>query len=573
MNTQAPPALLEEMLRYSKTLDPLPVDSIAELTRLQTLDVSSYSEADVRAEIIDPVLKILGYQKQTPFSAMREKNLKILDKDVYIDYSMIVLEENFWIIEAKRVKRKELKFIDTEVVQALQYAGHPDINAALLVLCDGRLFEVYDREESLVTPVARVEVSRLVQEFDLLRAYLAPWQAWFFQKRRVLRLMDKVLGREMNMNRLEEFRSDVNRRLIDKRIVVLQNYQKMSHWEAGSQRATAYFKAADTRELVDLHFFLGHSIDEMQTISSTLVERAEPSDFHIFYPIFPDQPRDTNDHYWANALHFLLTFEASGKDASWLPSFLGPMSGGKRISDAAKKLISLCLSTFDEDPARKLMLQYSAAVRRLAKIIMATMPGGLAGGQTMHLFVRRTVDELDIAQFLSSPEGHNLRQLDAIQARQTAKFRQDCEDDRDNFLEPVAKQKLKEIWQAERVLLGDGSAYSAAKIAANLGEIRSTEHSWVVYDSLGHDCLCSIGLFPKWVDFVLSEHRDSIERLARHGSWKARELLGLQVDVQVEPLTMKECALRFFEGDLTLCSALIDGYGFSSIAQNSQASP
>lgn len=572
MNTQAPPALQEEMLRYSKTLDPLPADSIAELARLQTLDVSSYSEADVRAEIIDPVLKILGYQKQTPFSAKREKNLKILDKDVYIDYSMIVLEENFWIIEAKRVKRKDLKFIDTEVVQALQYASHPDINAALLVLCDGRLFEIYDREESLVTPVARVEVSRLVEDFDMLRAYLAPWQAWFFQKRRVLRLMDKVLSREMNMKRLEEFRYDVNRRLIDKRMVVVQNFRKMSNWEAESQNSTAYLKAADTRELVDLHFFLGHSIGDIGTISSTLVERARPGAFEILYAIFPDQPRDTNDHYWANALHFLLSLEASAKDVSWFPSFLGQMHGGK-ATEAAKRLIELCLSTFDNDPARKLVLQYSAAVRRVAKIMMITFPGGLAGGKAMHHFVRGTVAELDIAQFLSSPEGHSLRQLDTMQMRQTARFIQDCQDDHENFVEAVARQKLKEIWQAERALLGDGSDYRAADLAANLGEVRPTKHAWVVYDSLGHDCLCSIGLFPKWVEFVLKEHRGSIERLARHGSWKARELLGLQVDDRVGSLTMKECAERFFEGDLPLCRALVDGYGFSPIVQSSQDSP
>ena len=79
---------------------------------------------------------------------------------------MLLCEENFWVIEAKRVKRKKLKFIDKEVLQALQYAAHPDINAALLVLCDGRLFEVYDRDESLATPVARVEVKNLLAEFD-----------------------------------------------------------------------------------------------------------------------------------------------------------------------------------------------------------------------------------------------------------------------------------------------------------------------------------------------------------------------------------------------------------------------
>ncbi|MDP9962987.1 hypothetical protein J2W37_000693 [Variovorax paradoxus] len=560
---QPTPALLEEMLRHSKSLQPLPAEAIAELTRLQTLDVSSYAEMDVRAEIIDPVLKILGYQKQTQFSVDREKNLKILDKDVFIDYSVMLFEENFWIIEAKRVKRKKLKFIDTEVVQALQYAAHPDINAALLVLCDGRLFEVYDREESLVTPVARVEVKRLVEDFDLLRAFLAPWQAWFFQKRRLLRLMDKVLDREMNLQRLEEFRYDVNRRLIEKRTVVLQNFQTLSNWEADSQRATSHLRAAETRELVDLQFFLGHSIGNMNTISSTLVERAKLGAFEILHAVFPDRPRDTNDHYWANALHFLLSFEASGTTASWLPSFLGPMREETKASDAVKRLITFCLTTFDGDAPRKLILQYSASVRRVAKLMMINIPGGLAGGKAMHLFVRRTVDELDVAQFLSSPEGHNLRQLGAIQYRQTARFCQDCEDDRENFREALARQKLKELWEAERLLLGNGAAYRAANAAASLGEIGPTEPAWVIYDSLGHDSLCAIGLFPKWVEYAMTEHRESIERLARHGSWKARELLGLQMTDPQEQLSLAECAARFFDGDVALCRSLVEGYGFA----------
>jgi hypothetical protein len=38
-------------------------------------------------------------------------------------------------------------------------------------------------------------------------------QVWFFQKRRIVRLLDKVLDKEFNMNRVEEFSALVERRL------------------------------------------------------------------------------------------------------------------------------------------------------------------------------------------------------------------------------------------------------------------------------------------------------------------------------------------------------------------------
>jgi hypothetical protein len=566
---QALPATFDEVMRYTKSLPPLAAEAIADLAKLAKLDVSKYSEADVRAEIIDPVLKVLGYQKETDFSVKREKHLKILGRDVYIDYSVMLFEENFWIIEAKKVKRKKLRFIEKEVLQALQYASHPEINAALLVLCDGRLFEIYDREESLNEPVARVEVKKLAEDFNILRAFLSPWQAWFFQKRRVLRLIDKVLDHEINMQRLEEFKYDVNRRLIDKRAVVMRNCQNLSDWKDDHQKSIERLKAADTRELVDLHFFLGHSSGEMEVISQELVKRAKPGAFEIFYSIFPDEPRDANDKYWMSALHFLLSLESSGKEISWLPAFLRLTSGKDNLSEATKNLIAYCLKTFNGDMPRKCILQYSACIRRITKILMLRFPGMQDAGKLRHLIVRRTVGELDIVQFLSSPEGHNLRMLDEAQYHATARFCQDCTDERENFKFDLAKKKLKDLWREEQQLLGDGKEYRLALKAENLGEILPTEASWVVYDSLGHACLCVIAHYPKWVDFVMEHHRTDVERIARHGSWQAREFLGIDINVNTSypSISLIECTTHFFDGDLQLCHSLIKGYGYERSIQ------
>jgi hypothetical protein len=108
------------------------------------------------------------------------------------------MAENFWLIEAKRPSPGRTKFGYADLAQAVEYAIHPDINAALVALCDGSLTEVFDREVSLTEPVLRVEQRDLVRDFDKLRVLLEPIQAWFFQKRRVVRLIDKVFDKEFN---------------------------------------------------------------------------------------------------------------------------------------------------------------------------------------------------------------------------------------------------------------------------------------------------------------------------------------------------------------------------------------
>ena len=50
---------------------------------------------------------------------------------------------NFWLIEAKKPKVTSLKFSIVDIRQAIGYSVHPEINAALVVLCDGRKYAVF----------------------------------------------------------------------------------------------------------------------------------------------------------------------------------------------------------------------------------------------------------------------------------------------------------------------------------------------------------------------------------------------------------------------------------------------
>lgn len=553
---------IQELLLQSKATKPVGLGELQELRRISELDVSKYSEADVRAEIIDPVIRILGYQKQTYFSLQREKSLKVLDGDLFIDYNMTLWSEAFWVIEAKKVKRKPVKFVTSELQQALQYAVHPEINAALVVLCDGRVFEVYDREESVTEPAARVEVKKLPEQFGVLQALLSPWQAWFFQKRRVLRLVDKVLDLEINPGRLDEFKQAVERRMEDKRGKVIENWRKVHPISNDRSERDATLRSMSTIDLIEAEFFVGATEADSHSIAKVLVERARLNAFEVMYRMFPDRPRDMNDRFVCAALRTLIEFDASGSSEMWLPTWLGAGVQGDGLSGGIMRLIALGLSTFDADPNRKLVLQYSACVRRMAKLAMALVPTLAQAGQRNHELLRYSFDELHDAQFMSSPVGHNIRMLDGIQAKMTSRFVAQCQDGRNDFSTARAETTVQDLWQTERRFLQDGTAYWKGLAGRGLeGELNPTERNWVDYDNLGHLVLCVVAKSSeKWSHYLLQAHVADLQRLARGGSWQARELLGIRLDAHLPRQTDEEAAQRFFCGDLTLFQDLRGAY-------------
>ena len=217
---------IHDLMLQSKALEPLSTSALEELSRVQNLKhLNSLTEADVREEIVTPVLRALGYDKGSYFSVDREKKLDFIDKRRFIDYSMTLFEENFWLIEAKRPNFKKDHFEYTDFQQALEYAVHPEINAALVVMCDGEKIEVFDRETSVLEPMLHIKRANLIEDFDKLRILLSPWQIWFFEKRRIVRSLDKVFSGEMNLERAEEFKQLVERRIDSKRFKILDNFR------------------------------------------------------------------------------------------------------------------------------------------------------------------------------------------------------------------------------------------------------------------------------------------------------------------------------------------------------------
>lgn len=548
----------------SKRLEPLAPEIEDRLREIQQLDVTKFSEADVRAEVIDPIVRALGYKKQTSFSSIREKHLKVLEGDLFPDYSLLVLEEHFWIIEAKKVLRAEVCFTANELKQAVSYAVHPAINAALVALCDGRIFQVFDREDSLVEPVLTVEIPHLLRDFDKLRRLLGPWQAWFFQKRRVLRLIDKVFDREITMARLDEFRRLVDQRLDSKRSLALENHRRIAS-SLKEDEQLQLLRESEPRDLIDIHFFGRHSTKQLEAMSTALVSACKPSSFKVLHAIFPDHPRYATERYWGAALHFLLSLESVQPEVSWLPAYLAePGKPKTKTAAAATRLIRLCLTGFASLEGERLVLLHSFSARRLAKQMMVVLPPMAELGQQLHALVRHQIDERSFTQQVSSPHGNLLRLLDDLQVMASQKFVTDHRSPSGYLETDRARQSLKDAWHQERLMLGDGKTYREVRRARRLDdEIAQTEALSVVYDQMGHSALCVLEQFPRWKTYVIANHRHDLERLARFGSWQAKEWFGLAPDGSYPRSSLKEAADQFFFGDMDTCVSLAIGYGYA----------
>lgn len=546
-------------LLVHKALDPLDANAKEIVKRIQSLEVGDYTEADVREEIISPLLRVLGYEKQSNFSIDREKGLQLLGRKNFPDYSLTLWSENFWLIEAKKPGRVKNHFGAEDIRQVVGYAVHPAINAALAVMCDGRNITIFDREDSLLEPIITVKITELSQNINILRAILSPWQVWFFEKRRIIRQLDKVFDKEFNIGRLEEFKSLVGRRLDSKRSVVIENMRQMFAASDDADETIQRLRSSDPADLIEGAFFLQSSVPTATAIAETLVLHCQTNSFRVLHRIFPDYARDMNDSYCMHAVNFLIHLNRKSPNVEWLPGWLG---GGNDVDSAIKKFIAACLTYFDTDPVRRNVLLCATGVRRLFKVMMVVDDRLWRTGEVMHLLGRYAEPEDSWMQIISSPERRNLQRLDELVEIYIARLVRECSDHQGRPRPRLLETHLRETWKVEANILEAVSFYPELCRERELGEVCPTEGNDVVYDSLGHGILCIVNHHADWKSYVLKQHGHDVETLAMIGSWQARKWLGLGMDGSCPRPTDRAMADRFFLGDEEMYHRLKAAYEF-----------
>jgi len=548
-----------DMLLVSKQSEALAPEKVVTLQRIQDYDVLDFNEAEVRSYIIDPMLRVLGYDKGTPFSTSLERQLTFVGQTRRSDYHVHLWEENFWLLEAKRPQIGVPSFGYDDFAQALEYSVHPSVNAALIVLCDGLKLEIFDREVDVETPVLHVEIKNLVAEFDMVRAILEPMQVWFFQKRRVIRLLDRVFDKEFVMNRVEEFSDLLQRRLRAKQNTIVENFRKTVKPDSDAQRKKA--ESASLPELTELYMKFDFPIPIDAAVNRRLIELSMPGSFNVMYRIFPDHPRAANDSFMSQAAAYLVGLAETRDTVEWLPAWLAPgRQGGAELDASVKFLLTQCLTYFKDYEPYRLVLLAASAVSRIAKINVISNDAIQQLGADLHALARFTLPEISWAQAIASPEGHLISLIDTQAIAALDNFVLKNTTEKGGFQTESAKRQLRGYWELEKKLLAAIPNYKALLAERPLGDMRMTEWSSVTYDNLGHSTIARLHRFPKWKDYLLAEKRELVEQVASTGSWAARGLLGFKIEDESPKMNDEQLASRFFLGDVDTLRAIRRGY-------------
>jgi len=136
-----------------------------------------FKEADVRAVIIDPILKELGFTYQT---ILRERPLKSpflktgskkRPVSLIPDYVMKVENGFAWVLDAKAPNQKIVN--DDNVEQVYSYATHPEIRSNYFALCNGLEFACFRTTET-DKPIIYFHINEIDDYWQTLQKTLSP---------------------------------------------------------------------------------------------------------------------------------------------------------------------------------------------------------------------------------------------------------------------------------------------------------------------------------------------------------------------------------------------------------------
>lgn len=151
----------------------------------ETIDFEKMNEADVREEVLAPLIKILGYRSGTIHNVIREQSLRyprafLGRKDSKKDPQLrgkadYILEANGkvrWVIEAKA---PNVAINIDEIEQAWSYANHPEIRAVYFVLSNGKTLQIFQTNQGPTSgPIFSIVYAELENNILYLKNILSP---------------------------------------------------------------------------------------------------------------------------------------------------------------------------------------------------------------------------------------------------------------------------------------------------------------------------------------------------------------------------------------------------------------
>ncbi len=145
----------------------------------QILNSNDFKEDAVREELINPILKKLGYKAygknriiysktlSHPFVKIGSGKRKI---NIIPDYLFSVNDKYTWVLDAKAPNEKIIN--SDNVGQVYSYAIHPEVRADIFALCNGHEFVIYSKEEK--EPLLFFQLNKIDKHWNEIQKLLSP---------------------------------------------------------------------------------------------------------------------------------------------------------------------------------------------------------------------------------------------------------------------------------------------------------------------------------------------------------------------------------------------------------------
>jgi len=168
----------------------------------QLLNSPEFKEDAVREELINPILKHLGYKPyghnriiysktlSHPFVKIGSKTRQI---NIVPDYLFEINGKYSWILEAKAPNEAILSGDNVE--QAYSYAIHPEIKANIFALCNGKEFIAYSKDKE--GAILSFQLSEIDKHWGKIEKILSPDR---FTEEQILREKASDYGKEQEFS-------------------------------------------------------------------------------------------------------------------------------------------------------------------------------------------------------------------------------------------------------------------------------------------------------------------------------------------------------------------------------------
>jgi len=159
----------------------------------QLLNSDEFKEDAVREELINPILKQLGYKAYGhnrivysktlahPFVKIGSQKRQI---NIVPDYLFEINGKYSWVLDAKAPTENIVSGENIE--QVFSYAIHPDINAEIFALCNGKEFAAFSRDKK--EPLLFFQLSEIDKHWNEIENLLSPDK---FVENRILKTIPK----------------------------------------------------------------------------------------------------------------------------------------------------------------------------------------------------------------------------------------------------------------------------------------------------------------------------------------------------------------------------------------------